>query len=164
MKFNFATLLSSALRSCAARLRWVLPTLLCLSFILGQSLPMSAAQNGAVWMEICGEHGPKLVQVEADGSAPASEPDPTCAHCSYCLAQVTGTSGVLPAFETKTPNLALTKSFSPCPQVRVVNEPEHYWSLCRGPPNGNEYYKMISALYVKTVDTSMMPNTRLGAS
>ena len=121
-----------------------------------------------MWIEICGANGAEIIQIEADhfkpGSDPQSDPSPACAHCSYCLAETMGASGVLPVIKSENLNLILTKSIFSHPQVSLVNDPEHYWSQCRGPPNRSEYNTMFTSHYVKTSDDFVMPNVRLEAS
>lgn len=149
-------------------LRWLVSGMLCLSLLLVQVLPMSAAQNTMIWVEICGAHGAETIQIEADyfnsESDPESDPNPACAHCSYCLVETAGVSGVLPAFKSEAPKLILAQSISSHPQVSLVNDPEHYWSQSRGPPNGNGYNTMILCDDVKTTYDPVMPNVRLEAS
>lgn len=143
---------------------WIVSVMLCFSMFLAQVTPMSAAQNSMIWVEICGEHGAEVIQVEVGDISPESDPASECAHCSYCLAEAPVMSGIVPVFKTEIPNLVLMEPASPSAQDGVLHVSKQYCSQCRGPPIGNTYNKMISIHYVMTTHVSMMPNTPMVAS
>lgn len=147
-----------------AGLGWVVSVMLCLSMFFAQVAPMSAAQNNMVWVEICGEHGAEVIQVEAGDLGPESDPISECVHCSYCLAEAPVMSGLVPVFKSEIPNLVLMESAFLSAQDGVLHVSKQYCSQCRGPPIGNTYNKMISIHYVLTTDAPMMPNTPMVAS
>lgn len=111
-------------------------------------------------IEICGEHGPEVIQIETGNDNDNDNPisDPTCAHCSYCLAGAPVMSDVAAVFKSEIPNLVLIEAAYPLTQNVILHASKPYCSQCRGPPNGSTYNKMISAHYVKSPNASMMLN------
>jgi len=133
--------------------RFFVFVVLAVSIFLGQTFSAMAgrdANSPANWIEICGDGGSYLVQVDGGSEAPA----PECAHCSICL--VPGTDG----FALQTPELNSTNFIG----FRIVHfsdsgatvpaGSEHYWSSCRGPPTKSAEYKMTltSSLFFREID------------
>lgn len=138
--------------------------MVCLSMFLAQVSPMSAGQNSMIWIEICGDHGAEIIQVEIGGASPESDPVPACAHCSYCLVEVPVTSDTVPVFKAEIPNLVLMESAFPSAHDFLLQASKQYCSQCRGPPNGNTYNLMISVNYAMNTQDFVMPNIPVVAS
>lgn len=138
---------------------WMMLGLVCMGLLLLQSSPMSANHSGTDWIEICGSNGAEMIPVDSDSPALPSD----CAHCSYCLVQSQGSHGNVPSFKTQLRNPRIAKIEFSLAAVRIVNNPEHYWSQSRGPPKRNEYNKMISVTCTIPPIFSTHPNNLLGA-
>lgn len=151
-------------RNHVAGFGWIVSVLLCFSMFFAQVTPMSAEQRNMVSIEICGEHGVEVIQVEVGDLGPESDPISECAHCSYCLAEAPVMSGLVPMSKSEIPNLVLMEPAFSSAQDGLLHVSKQYCSQCRGPPIGNTYNKMISIHYVLTTDAPMMPSIPMVAS
>ena len=127
------TFLNQSRRNIRFDMRWVLSFVLSIAVLLGQSNAAMAdhgSNTSANWVEICGDGGTYFVQVGEDGQKQA----PECNHCDYCLTPVGDAQGV---HSTHHSDLALNEfsniSYS-SDQANLPDNPEQYWSACRGPP------------------------------
>jgi len=126
---------------------------LAVSIFFGQTFSAMAGRDSnspANWIEICGDGGSYLVQVDSGTDAP----EPECTHCSICL--VPGADG----FALQAPELNSTNFIG----FRIVHfsdsgatvpaGSERYWSSCRGPPIKSAVITMTltSSLFFREID------------
>lgn len=108
----------------------VLSIVLSVIVLLAQSIPAMSTQSSGTWIEICGEGGISVIQVNENGD----EQQPECAHCDYCLLP----SGDLQGVSVPLPSMSIQIEFTaisyPSDQGGSPDSPEQYWSACRGPP------------------------------
>ncbi|PCJ76117.1 MAG: hypothetical protein COA53_02330 [Rhodobacteraceae bacterium] len=108
----------------------VLSIVLSVIVLLAQSIPAMSTQNTGTWIEICGDDGISIIQVDENGNKQQSE----CAHCDYCLLP----SGNLQGVSVISPNISAPIEFTAVSyssdQAISPDSPEQYWSACRGPP------------------------------
>lgn len=110
-------------------MRWIVTFLLAIAVFMGQTTP-AAAGHGSSWIEICGEGGSFFVEVGDDGQKQM----PECAHCDFCLTSVGDTQGAYaPTSSDSVPAGFTIISYSIDPAA-LPDNPEQYWSACRGPP------------------------------
>lgn len=65
-----------------------------LALILHLAAPTMGQASGGIWIEICAEFGPVMVEVDLDGTAPVDDkPCPRCDSCTLCAAADTGLAG-----------------------------------------------------------------------
>jgi hypothetical protein len=131
----------------AAALRLALTVVLSVFVLLGQVFPASASHgtnDTGVWVEICGEGGTYLAQLDQD----EGEQSPECTHCSFCIVP----SGELPVLHTQAHDTLETIEFTlisySVDRSELPETPEQYWSACRGPP-------------IVSVENNMTPTTSL---
>jgi len=133
MKPRERTSLIQHRRSNRFDVRLVMSIVLAIAVLLGQSFPAMAghgSDTSANMIEICGDGGSYFIEIGEDGQ----KQTPECTHCDYCLTPVGDTQAV---HSTQHNELALTYfsiiSYSTDPAT-LPDNPEQYWSACRGPP------------------------------
>lgn len=150
MKSHKRTSTIQGIRSKRFDMRWVLSFVLSVAVLLGQSIPAMAdhgASTSANWIEICGDGGSYFIEVGEDGQKQA----PECAHCDYCLTSVGDAQAVHAPHHSalvQTDFINLSYSIDP---AALPDNPEQYWSACRGPPIMSVENNMttIISLYLK---------------
>ncbi len=120
-----------------------------LTLLVAQALPLAASatqgESGG-WIEICSGSGSVFIQLDADGSQPAT-PASDCNHCPFCLVPFNAFLGFDAPPSLTGPALYFTKTrFSALAFVFVKALNAHRPS-CRGPPLLN-------------MDNTMNTNTR----
>jgi|LGOV01.1.fsa_nt_gb hypothetical protein len=136
-------------------MRLVLSIVLAIAVLFGQSFPAMAghgSDTSANMIEICGDGGSYFIEIGEDGQKQA----PECTHCDYCLTPVGDTQAV---HSTQPNELALTYfsniSYSTDPAT-LPDNPEQYWSACRGPP-------IASIEKIMTTNTSLTIKEPIGS-
>ena len=126
-----------------------------LSFIvlLAQSIPAMSNQSTAAWIEICGDGGSYLIQVDENGE----EQQPECAHCDYCLLPTGDMQGVHTTPSGASSLIVFTNISYPSDRDFVPDSPEQYWSACRGPPIASSENNM-------STNTSLATKEPVGAA
>lgn len=108
----------------------VLSIVLSVFVLLAQSIPAMSTQNMGTWIEICGDGGISVIQVDENGDEQQSE----CAHCDYCLLPSGNLQGVSIPLPSISAQIEFTTISYPSDQGVSPVRPEQYWSACRGPP------------------------------
>ena len=112
--------------------------LLSVVILLGQAFP-AMSKTSSMWIEICGDGGSYLAEIETSEGEPTQE----CAHCEICT---------LPVFDSYEMAFAgggesLPLAIKMIGWVSLLSDnpenPEQYWSACRGPPLVDVDKKMI---------------------
>ena len=128
-------------------MRWVWGIMLSVAVLLGQSFPVMADHGSnlsAIWVEICGDGGTYFVQVDEDGQKQESE----CSHCDYCIVPMGDVQADNSPNHNDLASLDFTNSSYLVVPATLPDNPEQYWSACRGPP-------------IVSVENKMTPNTSL---
>ncbi|MHA1129063.1 MAG: hypothetical protein ACTSRN_08965 [Alphaproteobacteria bacterium] len=118
-------------------IRQVLLFVLLVAVSFGQSSP-SMAGNGANWIEICGDGGAYFIAVDEDGQKQA----PECTRCDFCLTSAADSQDVRPALRSVDMQEILTNISYFVDSSALPDNPEQYWSACRGPPIMSEENNM----------------------
>ena len=115
----------------SACLNW-LRTLIGVCALTVQMLAPIAAHsaNTGDWMEICGEDGPVLMQVQLSDDEQA--PCPKCDECKFC--QLAVSTGSIPSPVLTSYNLSAVKALHVCFEGTVEANPAQFWHENRGPP------------------------------
>ena len=135
------TLISGTAALCARPVARLLPGLLGVVLLVLQSVaPLSAhASNSANWVEICGEFGATLVQIDPDRNTPVTPHTPckSCSDCVFCAAVHLGKL-------TTTALIGLDRALSSL-AVFLVHQPDvtanaaQFWPDSRGPPRARPF-------------------------
>ena len=125
----------------------VLSIVLSFVVLLAQSIPAMSNQNTAGWIEICGDGGTYLLQVDENGEEQPSE----CVHCDYCLAPSGDAQGVHTMPASASVSIEFTTISYPSVRNALSDSPEQYWSACRGPPIASVENNMtpLASLFIK---------------
>ena len=124
-------------------MRWLLSILLSIAVIWAQSFPAMADHDSdasASWVEICADGGSYFIQVGEDGQKQTSE----CAHCDYCLTSVGDAKAIHSTYQSDLASNDFSNISYSSNQTDLPENPEQYWSACRGPPIVSVKNKMIS--------------------
>ncbi len=120
-------------KSAAFGMRQGLFLLLSLAVFVGQTNPAMAsheAGSSAVWIEICTDGGSKFIEFDISGQ----REEPECTHCVFCLVPLGETQAAEFTATGKVELSEFTLTSYPSDQVLLPDNPEKYWSVCRGPP------------------------------
>jgi len=123
--------------------RWVLSIMLSIAILLGQSMPLLAGHSSGPsqgWVEICGDGGSYFIRIGEDGQ----EQTPDCLHCVSCLASSGDASGPPLRPQSVADQVAFTQVVHAVYQPILPDNPEQYWSACRGPPIEDIKYNMTT--------------------
>ncbi|NIZ62391.1 hypothetical protein DL239_15570 [Sedimentitalea sp. CY04] len=94
--------------------------------------PIAAhSANTGDWMEICGEDGPALMQVQLSDDEQA--PCPKCDECKFC--QLVVSTGNIPNPALNSYSLPVVTAISVQHEGNVEANPAQFWHENRGPPN-----------------------------
>ncbi|MHA1127913.1 MAG: DUF2946 family protein, partial [Alphaproteobacteria bacterium] len=101
--------------------------------LLAQVFPASASHNFAgsgTWIEICGDGGTYLAQIDEDGNTTP----PECDHCAFCLVPVSDLKTLHNDNLVTVMVTEFTLTSYSIDRASLPETPERYWSACRGPP------------------------------
>lgn len=123
--------------------RWVLLVVLSITILLAQSAPGIADHNSNLSVnagEICADDGRHLLRAGDHDQAQLHE----CDNCDYCLNATGGAQAIHPLLNNA---FVLIDTFNisyPDSHTILPDNPEQYWSACRGPPIASLENNMIS--------------------
>lgn len=136
-------------KDATAFLRLSLTLILAIFVVYAQVNPATASHsssaNGA-WIEICGEGGSYLAQLDDSGNTQT----PDCDHCAFCLVPTTNDQGAYDINVATPGSLEFTMISYSADRAAMPDTPEQYWSACRGPPIASTEKNMTPTISLTT--------------
>ncbi len=147
-------------------LRIMAAAVLSLVLLFGQvftGMAANAANDPAVWIEICADGESHMIRM--DGGTDQQAPD--CAHCQNCLLASGDTGAVLPSNAAQSVKIDILIPSVFAAHQTGRNRPEQFGASCRGPPLESRNNPMTTSFYLSLFkaakDTGAFPAGVLGS-
>ena len=105
--------------------------------LLLQVMPALATSEDGIWIEICSDLGPVMMQIDASETPVGDAPDcPECENCTLCA---TATQSLLADPHTVKIKPLVHQSTGFSILASTANLPKHLRPVTRGPPSATEH-------------------------